>query len=92
MKYGSEPSASSNKGEAWTSKTSSVDTAAVDSLVSLTAGDDKDGVGVDRGDGGFRFEYSFDRISIVSSFSSTRSFNSLTSVSNTRTLSSNESV
>ncbi len=41
---------------------------------------------------GRRFECIFDSMSIFSSFSSNKSFNSLTSASNERTLSSNDSV
>lgn len=54
----------------------------------LSAGGEGDEEGVH----GFRFECILDNMSIFSSFSSSKSFNSRTSVSRARTLSSKDSV
>lgn len=85
MKYESAFSAPNNNGDACTRKTSSF--GGVNSFVLSM-----EGVVADDIEGLRLLECIFDNISSFSSFSSRRSFNSLTSASNDRTLSSNDSV
>jgi hypothetical protein len=87
MKYESEFAAPSNNGDACTRNTSSFGGVCAASLRIS-----EEGVLVDVAIDGRRFERIFDSISIFSSFSSNKSFNSLTSPSKDRTLSSNDSV
>ncbi len=81
MKYESQFSAPRSSGDAWMRNTSSF--GGVASF--LVSGED---AAVD----GRRFECIFESKSIFSSFSSSKSFNSRTSASKVRTLSSNDSV
>ena len=91
MKYVSDCSPSSRQGDCWTLKVSSFSLAGdVTSLIPGKSTDDEIVLEGRLSEG--EFEWTLKRMSIFSSFSSSRSFSSLTSVSNARTRSSKDSV
>ena len=91
MKYESDISDPSRSGDACTLNISSFGVAGTSSCLD-SGGGEADCIDEGRLERSPKFECIFDSISIFSSFSSSRSFNSRTSASNARTLSSSDSV